>query len=48
MNVNEIMKKIKNTHVSIKVEKDELMDVFNHYKKLQVVYIDPDENIVFL
>lgn len=49
MNVNEIVKNIqKSNFSSVRVDKEELMDVLNHYKKLQIVYVDQDENLVFL
>ena len=32
----------------MKLKKEELMDVLEYYKKLQVVYVDPDENVIFL
>lgn len=49
MNVNDILRKIGKSHLSIvKVNKEELMEVLNHYKKLQIVYVDEDENVVFL
>lgn len=28
--------------------KDNILETLNHYKKLQVVYIDPENNVVFL
>lgn len=28
--------------------KDNLLDTLNHYKSLSVVYVDPDENVIFL
>ena len=49
MNVNEILKRMtKNTFSSLKLKKAELVDVLEHYKKLQVIYVDQDENIIFL
>lgn len=49
MNVADILKRMaKNTFSSLKLKKDELMDVLEHYKKLQVIYLDSDENVVFL
>lgn len=32
----------------MKIKKDELMDVLEYYKKLQVVFVDSDENVIFL
>ena len=48
MNVNEIIKKIQKSHLAIRVTKDEMLEVLNHYKKLQIIYLDQDENVVFL
>ena len=28
--------------------KDNILDTLSHYKKLQVLYVDTDENVVFL
>lgn len=48
MNINEIMKKIsKGVHL-MRLKKEELTDVLEYYKKLQVIYVDPDENVFFL
>jgi hypothetical protein len=30
------------------LDRDELLGVLNHYKKLQIIYIDQEENVVFL
>lgn len=30
------------------LDRQELSEVLNHYKKLQIIYIDQDENVVFL
>jgi hypothetical protein len=49
MNINEIIKKAnKFASTSVKFDKQELLDVLNHYKKLQIVYVDSDENVLFL
>lgn len=48
MNINEIMKKLLKGAYSMKINKEELMDVLDYYKKLQVIYVDQDENVVFL
>ena len=32
----------------MKIKKDELVDALDYYKKLQVVFIDADENVLFL
>ncbi len=49
MNVNELVKRItKGINSGLKLKKEELLEVLDYYKKLQVVYIDPEENVVFL
>jgi len=49
MNMNDILKRIqKNNFSSIKLKKEELQDVLEHYKKLQVIYVDQDDNVMFL
>lgn len=48
MNVNEIMKKIVKGAYQMKIRKEDLSDVLDHYKKLNVIYVDPEENIIFL
>lgn len=49
MNVSEILKRMSKSHLStLKLRKDELLDVLEHYKKLQVIYVDQDENVIFL
>ena len=48
MNVNEVMKKIVKGAYQMKLRKEDLMDVLEHYKRLQIVFVDPDENIIFL
>jgi len=49
MNLNEIVRRIqKNSFSSVRVDKEELLEVLNYYKKLQIVYVDQDENVVFL
>lgn len=49
MNVNDILKKLSKSHLqSMKLSKEDLMDVLNYYKSLDVVYLDQDENVVFL
>ena len=41
MNVGEIVRKISKAQFSsVRFEKDELIEVLNHYKKLQIVYVD--------
>ncbi len=49
MNAAEVFKKVtKGPHSVLKLKKDELMEVLEHYKQLQIVYVDPEENIIFL
>jgi hypothetical protein len=49
MNAGDILKKLAKTHLaSMKVDKDELMEIFNYYKELNIIYLDQDENVVFL
>ena len=49
MNLNAIVRNIqKSAFSSVRVDKEELVEVLNYYKKLQIVYVDQDENVVFL
>lgn len=50
MKIGDIVKAIaKNRMLAIgTVDREELLNVLNHYKKLQIIYIDSDENVVFL
>jgi hypothetical protein len=49
MKISEILKLMTKNHFSsLKLKKDELMDVLEHYKKLQVIYVDEEENVIFL
>lgn len=49
MNANEILKRLSKSHLqSMKLSKEDLMDALNHYKKLSIIYVDEDENVVFL
>lgn len=48
MNVNEIMKKLLKGAYSLKLKKEELTDVLDYYKKLNIIYVDGDENVIFL
>ena len=48
MNIGEIVKKLSKGAHQMKLKKEELMDVFNYYQKLQVIYVDSDENVFFL
>ncbi len=49
LNMKEIMKKAtKNNFSSVKFDKDDLLETVNYYKSLSVIFVDSDENIVFL
>jgi DNA replicative helicase MCM subunit Mcm2 (Cdc46/Mcm family) len=50
MKVGDILRAIgKNRMHSIgQLDREELLGVLNHYKKLQIIYIDDDENVLFL
>ena len=48
MNVSEIMKKLAKAAYQMKVTKEELKDVLAYYQKLQVIFVDNDENVIFL
>ena len=52
MNLNEILKKLQRSNPvrygQRDFTKDNILEVFNYYKKLQVVFMDQEENIVFL
>lgn len=49
MNATEIVKKItKGVQAGLKINKEELMEVLDYYKKLQVIYVDGDENVIFI
>jgi hypothetical protein len=49
MNLNELFKKVTKGPASVlKIQKEEITDVLDYYKKLQVVYVDSDENVIFL
>jgi hypothetical protein len=51
MNVDEIMKrlqKIDPVRYQRNFQKDNLLDVLNYYKKLSVIYVDNDDNVIFL
>ena len=48
MSITEILKKISKGASHMKLQKADLMDVLEYYKKLQVVYVDPEENVIFL
>ena len=44
----ELLKRIKKTNAVITVNKEEFTDILDYYKKLQVLYIDEDEHVMFL
>jgi DNA replication licensing factor MCM7 len=52
MHVDEIMKRLQRTdpakYSSKSFNKDNLLDVLNYYKKLSVIYVDNDDNVLFL
>ncbi len=49
MNVSEIIKKAqKGIHSGLKLNKEELLQVLEYYKRLQVIYVDQDENVIFI
>jgi|SaaInl0LU_22_DNA_1037365.scaffolds.fasta_scaffold55351_1 hypothetical protein len=52
MNLNEILNKLQklnpSRYGSSVFKKDNILEVFNYYKKLQVVFMDQEENVVFL
>jgi len=51
MHIEDIMKRLQRTDptkYSKQFTKDNLLDVLNYYKKLSVIYVDNDENVLFL
>jgi hypothetical protein len=48
MHINEILKKLQKGPLQLKLRKEELTDCLDHYKKLSVVYVDGEENVIFL
>lgn len=52
MNAADIMKRLQRVspakYSAREFNRDNLLDVLNHYKKLSVVYIDDEENVIFL
>lgn len=50
LKVSEILKGIlrNRMHSAGTVDRDELLQVLDHYKKLQIIYVDADENVLFL
>ena len=48
LHVTEIIKRVQKQEYSFKLDKNELMEVLQHYAKLNLVYVDNDENVVLL
>ena len=50
MSINEIMKAAQKnrTHAIGQLDRQELVDTVNYYKGLQVLFVDENENILFL
>lgn len=52
MHVDDIMKRLQRSdpakYSSKSFNKDNLLDVLNYYKKLSVIYVDNDDNVLFL
>ena len=51
MHIDDIMKRLQRTDpakYSKQFNKDNLLDVLNYYKKLSVIYVDNDDNVLFL
>ena len=49
MNANEVLKRMsKGDLSSLKLTKDQLMEILEYYKKLQIIFVDNEENIIFL
>ncbi len=49
MNANEVLKKMsKGDLSSLKLTKDQLMEILEYYKKLQIIFVDCEDNIIFL
>jgi len=51
MHIDEIMRKLQRTDpgkYSNTFTKDNLLDVLNYYKKLSVIYVDNESNVLFL
>ena len=48
-NINDLMKKfLKGEHMGMKVKREELLQVLQYYQKVNVVWVDEHENVVFL
>jgi hypothetical protein len=49
MNLTEIMKRVaRGPHSSLKLKKEDFQDALDYYKKLNVIYMDQDENVLFI
>ena len=52
MHVDDIMRRLQRTdpakYSSKSFNKDNLLDVLTYYKKLSVVFVDNDDNVLFL
>ena len=53
MNINEILKRLQKLNPNrydnkVGFTKDNLIETVNHYKKLSVVYVDNEGNVIFL
>ena len=51
MHVDDIMRRLQRVNpaaYSRNYTKDNLLDVLNYYKKLSVIYVDNDDNVIFL
>ena len=46
--INEIFKRLQKRQAGITVEKEDLSEIIDYYHRLQVVYRNPDDEIVFI
>jgi len=46
--LNEIYKRMQKRNASLSVDKEELKNIINYYSRLQVVYMNPDEEVCFI
>ena len=46
--MNDLLKRLQKKQTALGIEKEELKDVLNYYKKLQVVHVNDDEEVLFL
>ncbi len=42
LNVKDLANRLEKGHSQMKITKEELTDVLEHYKKLNVLYVDPE------